>query len=190
MKKVLYIITYQQYRKIENFRFRALLPLHSSGNGPGRPASVAAEGNRSIALRMAGPEEIKLPAQGLRLYKNGNGELGGGLHSRRQPRQRQHGNVVVLAKVHGGLRGLCRAGIGGKERIEPAEAEQLAMRVAGLEQSVRIKREVVAFTQLEVLLLISSVWQNPQRQRAGQADLALVEIRRRMPRAGHQAAAV
>lgn len=39
-----------------------------------------------------------------------------------EPGQRQHGNVVVLSKMHGGLGGLFRVGFGGKEALQPRKA--------------------------------------------------------------------
>ena len=66
-----------------------------------------------------------------------------------QPRQRQHRDVIVLAKVDRGFRRFSGVRTRGKESIQTLEAEDLPIGIAGLEETVGVEREVIAFAKIE-----------------------------------------
>ena len=89
--------------------------------------------------------------------------------------QREHGDVVVLAKVDGGLRGLFGSGIGCEQCSEAVETVKFTGMAASLKQAVGVESKLVAFDELETGLLKYGGRSEAEWQRAGKAQLKIVD---------------
>ena len=117
------------------------------------------------------------------------GELGGGDLAGCQTGECQHGDVVVLAKVHGGLGGLFGVRELRHQGIQALKAEDLAIGSAGLQQAIGVEGHAVSFADAQGFLLVNRVSDHAERNGAWEFDLRLVEVGRRVAGAGHHALA-
>ena len=86
--------------------------------------------------------------------------------------------------------GLLGGGPRRKQRLEPAEAVEIAILASRFKKPIGVKRELVAFAHLEPALLKRCLGQNAQRKRARKDKLLVVHVGRGMAGAGHGAGAV
>ena len=114
----------------------------------------------------------------------------GGFFSSRQPRQRQHGDVVVLAELHSGLGGLGGAWVGREEGFQAVKAVELSGRIARFEQAIGIKGHPVPDLDVEDCFLVAGCGREAERKGAGQAEFVAIEEERRMAGAGNRATAI
>jgi hypothetical protein len=122
--------------------------------------------------------------------ENRRAKAGARRFSNAEPGKDKHRYVVILAERDRSLGGFCRVWFSCKQSPDSIKTIELAAGTACFEQTIGVKGKMITRIEMDRRLLIGCSHDQAKRQRAGQADLAIVEERRGMACRGQRTRAV